>query len=58
MSFRSQVLFRSITEVKHVLRQHYLKFNQHSRRSFNFLSGAEMVRENSVCVAGRNRTVV
>ena len=32
MSSRSQALFRSSTEVKHVLRQH--DFNQHSRRSF------------------------
>ena len=30
MSSRSQALFRSITEVKHALRQHYLQFNQHS----------------------------
>jgi hypothetical protein len=39
MSFRSQALFRSNTEMKHVLRQHYLQFNQHSRRSFNRFSG-------------------
>ena len=39
MSFRSQALFRSNTEMKHVLRQHYLQFNQHSRRSFNRVSG-------------------
>ena len=28
MSSRSQALFRSITEVEHVLRQHGLQFNQ------------------------------
>jgi len=39
MSSRSQALFRSITEVKHVLRQHYLQFNQHTRRSFTLFSG-------------------
>jgi hypothetical protein len=35
MSSRSQALFRSDTEVKHVLRQ----YNQHSRRSFPVFSG-------------------
>ena len=35
ISFRSQALFRSDTEVKHALRQ----FNQHSRRSFPVFSG-------------------
>ena len=41
MSSRSQALFRSITEVKHVLRQ----INQHSRRSFPLFSGLWMVLE-------------
>ena len=27
ISFRSQALFHSITEVEHVVRQHYLQFN-------------------------------
>lgn len=40
MSSRSQALFRSITEVKHVLRQHDLQFNQHSRRSFTHFPGS------------------
>jgi hypothetical protein len=39
MSSRSQALFRSIMEVKHALRQRYLQFNQHSRRSITFVSG-------------------
>jgi hypothetical protein len=39
MSSRSQALFRSIMEVKHALRQRYLQFNQHSRRSFTLVSG-------------------
>jgi hypothetical protein len=38
MSSRSQALFRSITEVEHVLRQHYLQFNQQSRSSSTFIS--------------------
>jgi len=57
MSSRSQALFRSITEVKHVLRQHYLQFNRHSRRTFTLVSGPHMVLENSARVAGRNSTV-
>ena len=51
MSSRSQALFRSITEVKHVLRQHDLQFNLHYPRSFTLFSGPQMV-ENSACVAG------
>jgi uncharacterized protein YjiS (DUF1127 family) len=51
MSSRSQALFRSITEVKHVLRQHHMQFNQHSRRSYPLFFGPEMVLENSFCVA-------
>src|SRR6266404_1259103 len=58
MSSRSQALFRSITEVKHVLRQHYLQFNQRSRCSFNLFSSPEMVVENPACVAGRISTGV
>ena len=58
MSSRSQALFRSITEVEHVLRQHYLQFNQQSRSSSTLNSGPEMVLENSACVAVRNSTEV
>jgi hypothetical protein len=58
MSSRSQALFRSITEVEHVLRQQYLQFNQQSRSSTTLISGPEMVLENSACVAGRNSTEV
>jgi hypothetical protein len=58
MSSRSQALFRSITEVKHVLRQHHLQFNQHSRRSYPLFSGPKTVLENSFCVACRNSPVV
>jgi hypothetical protein len=43
MSSRSQALFRSITEVEHVLRQHYLQFNQQSRSSFSLVTGPETV---------------
>ena len=39
MSFRSQELFRSNTEVKHVLRQHYVQFNVYDRRTFTLFSG-------------------
>ncbi|HEY2212669.1 MAG TPA: hypothetical protein VGH62_13815 [Bradyrhizobium sp.] len=54
MSSRSQALFRSITEVKHVLRQHDLQINQQSRSSSSLVSGPEMVLENLACVVGRN----
>jgi hypothetical protein len=54
MSSRSQALFRSITEVKHVLRQHYL--NQQSGSIFSLVSGREMVLEDPAYVAGRNST--
>ena len=39
MSSRSQALFRSDTEVKHVLRQHCVQFNVHDRRTFTLFSG-------------------
>ena len=58
MSSRSQALFRSITEVKHVLRQHYLQLNQQSRSSFTLVSGPEMVLEYPAYVAGRNSAEV
>jgi hypothetical protein len=39
MSSRSQALFRSDTEVKHVLRQHYQQFDVFYRRTFTLFSG-------------------
>ena len=57
MSSRSQALFRSNTEVKHVLRQHYRQFNVYFRRTCTLFSGPELV-ENSASVAGRNSTGV
>ena len=39
MSSRSQALFRSNTEVKHALRQHYIQFNVYDRRTFTGFFG-------------------
>src|SRR5882757_6897038 len=58
MSSRSQALFRSITEKKHVLRQHDLQSSHHSRRNFTLVSEPWMVLENPACVADRNSPVV
>ena len=52
MSSRSQALFRSDTEMKHVLRQHYQQFDAYYRRTFTVLSGPWMVVENPARVAG------
>jgi len=46
ISFRSQVLFCSVSEMKHVLRQHYQQFNQHSWRSFTGFFRPWVVMEN------------
>ena len=56
MSSRSQALSRSFVEVRHVLRQYCVQFNQQSRSSFTIVSGPEMALENPARVAGQNRT--
>src|SRR3954464_15458003 len=50
ISSRSQALFRSITEVKHALRQH--QFNHYFQRSITLFSRPSMVVENPACMAG------
>src|SRR5437899_7046426 len=56
MSSRSQALSRSFVEVRHVLRQHCVQFNQQSRSSFTIVSGPETTLENPARVSGKNRT--
>ena len=51
MSSRGEALFHSITEKKHVLRQHYRQFRHRSRRNFPLVSEPWMVLENPACVA-------
>src|ERR1700754_3388865 len=58
MSSRSEALFHSLTEKKHVLRQHTRQFSHHPRRNFPFISGPRMALENPACVVERNSTVV
>src|SRR5438046_10113807 len=58
MSSRSQALSRSFAEVRRVLRQHCVQFNQQSRTSFTIVSGPEMALEDPARVAGQNRTGV
>jgi len=53
MSSRSQVLFRSNTEVKHVLRQHCFQFDLHHQPVCTASSRRSLV-EDSACVAGWN----
>ena len=58
MSSRSQALFRSITEVEHVLRQRDRQFNQYPRLGSGLISEPWMVLEHPLCMAVRNSTEV